>query len=124
MQKLACLFPLVPIVFTGRSLVPHAAVAVLTGFMDAAGFGASCEDRLGQCVPAGATHRLGRLLGSLAAMLAAGGEHVSDLDIQRASPGVFGQVPSNATMSRFFERTVVNSKHIPYQPAGAAEPPF
>lgn len=37
-------------------------------------------------------------------MLAAGGEHVSDLDMLRTSPGLFGQVASNATVSRFFDR--------------------
>jgi hypothetical protein len=49
---------------------PTPGFKVLTGFMDALGFGALCEDRLGQFVPAGATHRPGRLVGSLAAMLA------------------------------------------------------
>ncbi|WP_028279261.1 hypothetical protein [Arthrobacter sp. H5] len=44
----------------------------------------------------------------MAVLLAGGGEHVSDLDILRTSAGVFGQVPSNATISRFFERTVAN----------------
>lgn len=114
MQKSTRVFPSVSVAFTGQSLVPHAGVKVLTGFMDAVGFGALCEDRLGRFVPVGATHRPGRLLGSLAAMLAAGGEHVSDLDILRASPGVFGQVPSNATISRFFERTVVNPELFSY----------
>jgi hypothetical protein len=65
--------------------------------MDALGFGRLCEERLGQFVPPGAKHRCGKILGSLAAMLAAGGEHASDLDILRSSPGLFGQVPSNAT---------------------------
>jgi hypothetical protein len=64
--------------------------------MDALGFGRLCEERLGQFVPSGARHRPGRLLGSLAAMLAAGGEHASDLDILRSSPAAFGPVPSNA----------------------------
>jgi len=114
MQKSTGIFPSVPVAFTGQSLVAHAGLRVLTGFVDAVGFGALCEDRLGRFVPAGATHRPGRLLGSLAAMLAAGGEHVSDLDILRASPGVFGQVPSNATISRFFERTVVNPELFSY----------
>jgi hypothetical protein len=114
MQESTGIFPSVPVAFTGQSLVAHAGLRVLTGFMDAVGFGALCEDRLGRFVPAGAMHRPGRLLGSLAAMLAAGGEHVSDLDILRASPGVFGQVPSNATISRFFERTVVNPELFSY----------
>jgi hypothetical protein len=114
MQKSTRVFPSVPVTFTGQSLVSHAGAAVLTGFMDALGFGALCEDRLGQFVPPGAKHRPGRLLGSLAAMLAAGGEHVSDLDILRVSPGVFGQLPSNATVSRFFERTVANPELFGY----------
>jgi hypothetical protein len=114
MQKSTRVFPSVPVTFTGQSLVSHAGAAVLTGFMDALGFGALCEDRLGQFVPAGARHRSGRLIGSLAAMLAAGGEHVSDLDILRVSPGVFGQLPSNATVSRFFERTVANPELFGY----------
>ncbi len=101
MQKSTCVFPSIPVTFTGQSLVSHAGVKVLTGFIDALGFGALCEDRLGQFVPAGATHRAGRILGSLAAMLATGGEHVSDLDMLRVSPGVFGRLPSNATVSRF-----------------------
>jgi hypothetical protein len=47
-------------------------------------------------------------------MLAVGGEHASDLDILRSSPGVFGQLPSNATVSRFFERTVTNPELFGY----------
>jgi hypothetical protein len=54
MQKSTPVFPSVPVTFTGQSLVSHAGAAVLTGFMDALGFGALCEDRLGQFVPPGA----------------------------------------------------------------------
>ena len=114
MQKSTVVFPSLPVSFTGQSLISHAGVSVLTGFMDALGFGRLCEDRLGQFVPSGAKHRPGRLVGSLAAMLAAGGEHASDLDILRSSPGVFGQLPSNATVSRFFERTVTNPELFSY----------
>lgn len=114
MQKYSRLFPSVPVSFTGQSLISHAGVSVLTGFMDALGFGRLCEDRLGQFVPAGAKHRPGRLVGSLAAVLAAGGEHASDLDILRSSPAAFGQLPSNATVSRFFERTVANPELFSY----------
>lgn len=73
-----------------------------------------CEDRLGQFVPSGARHRPGTILGSLAVMLAGGGEHVSDLDILRTGAGVFGNVASNATISRFFERTVTNPDLFSY----------
>ncbi len=43
-----------------------------------------------------------------------GREHASDLDILPSSPGVFGQLPSNATVSRFFERTVTNPELFGY----------
>ena len=114
MSNLSRVFPSVPVSFTGQSLVSHAGIKVLTGFMDILGFGGLCEDRLGQFVPPGARHRPGRVLGSLTAMLAAGGEHASDLDILRSSPGLFGQLPSNATVSRFFERTVTNPELFTY----------
>ena len=42
-----------------------------------------------------------------------GAEHASDLDIPR-SFGVFGQLPSNATVSRFFEGTMVNPELLNY----------
>jgi hypothetical protein len=107
-------FPSVPVTFTGQSLISHAGLNVLTGFMEALGFGGLCDNRLGQFVPSSARHRSGKLVGSLAAMLAAGGEHVNDLDMLRASPGVFGPVPSNATVSRFFERTVAHPELFAY----------
>lgn len=50
----------------------------------------------------------GGIVGSLAVMLTGGGEHVPDLYILRPGAGMFGAVPSNATVSRFFERTVAN----------------
>jgi hypothetical protein len=114
MQNSTAVFPSGAVNFTGQSLISHAGVSVITGFINALGFGPLCEDRLGQFVPSGAKHRPGRLVGSLAAMLAAGGGHASDLDILRSSPGVFGQLPSNATVSRFFERTVANPELFSY----------
>ena len=38
-------FPSVPVTFSGQSLISHAGVTVLTGFMDALGFGRLCDDR-------------------------------------------------------------------------------
>ncbi|MBT2513647.1 IS1380 family transposase [Arthrobacter sp. ISL-30] len=114
MSNRTCVFPSVPVTFTGQSLVSHAGLNVLAGFIDALGFRGLCEDRLGQFVPSGARHRPGRLIGSLALMLAGGGEHVTDLDMLRSSPGLFGPLPSNATVSRFFERTVANPELFSY----------
>ena len=97
-------FPSLPAALTGQSLFSHAGLNVLTSFLDATGFGAMCEEQLSGFVPERATHRPGRILGSLAVMLADGGEHVSDLDTLRDSPALFGTAPSNATVSRFVAR--------------------
>lgn len=114
MSKSTRVFPALPVTTTGQSLVSHAGLNVVASFVDALGFRDLCEDRLGQFVPATARHRPGTILGSLAVMLAGGGEHVSDLDILRAGDGVFGTVASNATVSRFFERTVTSPELFAY----------
>jgi len=114
MSKITGVFPSLPVATTGQSLVSLAGLNVVTSFVDALGFRGLCEDRLGQFVPSGARHRPGTILGSLAVMLAGGGEHVSDLDILRTGAGAFGNVASNATISRFFERTVTNPDVFSY----------
>jgi len=114
MSKITGVFPSLPVATTDQSLVSHAGLNVVTSFVDALGFRGLCEDRLGQFVPSGARHRPGTILGSLAVMLAGGGEHVSDLDILRTGTGAFGNVASNATISRFFERTVTNPDVFSY----------
>lgn len=96
--------PSLPATLTGQSIISHAGLNVLTTFLDATGFGAICEDQLAEFVPETATHRPGRIIGTLAVMLADGGEHVSDLDTLRDSPELFGPAPSNATVSRFVKR--------------------
>ncbi|QXQ11310.1 hypothetical protein KUF55_05255 [Paeniglutamicibacter sp. Y32M11] len=62
-----------------------AGLNVLTSFLDATGFGPVCEDRFSQFVLDQATHRPGRMVGSLGslALMLAGSEHVSDLDVLR-----------------------------------------
>lgn len=114
MSQITGVFPSLPVATTGQSLVSHAGLNVVTSFVDALGFRGLCEDRLGQFVPSGARHRPGTILGSLAVMLACGGGYVSDLDILRTGSGIFGKVASNATVSRFFERTVTNPDHFSY----------
>jgi len=96
-------FPRTLVQITGQALVSHAGVKPLAAFVDALGIKALGEKHLGQFVPDGARHRPGAIIASLVAMLAAGGEHVSDLDMLRTSPKAFGAIPSNATISRFFE---------------------
>jgi hypothetical protein len=61
--SLARLLATAPVGFSGQSLISHAGTTVLTGFINALGFRALSEDRLGQCAPAGASHRPGPLVG-------------------------------------------------------------
>lgn len=114
MSQNSRIFPSVPVTTTGQSLISHAGLNVVTSFVDALGFRSLCEDRLAQFVPAGARHRPGTILGSLAVMLAGGGEHVCDLEMLRSSDGVFGKVASNATMSRFFQQTAAAAEVFDY----------
>jgi hypothetical protein len=83
--SLTRIFPPVPASLSGQSLVSHAGLNVVTSIVDAPGFGYLCEDRLSQFVPNQAFHRPDRILGSLAVMLAGGGEHVLDLEVPRNS---------------------------------------
>ena len=86
-------FPSLPAALTSQSLISHAGLNVLTSFVDATGFAALCEDRFSQFVPDQATHRPGRILGSLALRLAGGGEHVSDLYVLRNTQDSSEQYP-------------------------------
>ncbi len=79
--------PALPTQPTGQALVSHAGLSVLTGFLNAVGFRALCEDRFSQFVPATATHRPGKILGTLALSLAAGGQQATDIDQLRTAPG-------------------------------------
>src|SRR5690606_25641986 len=98
------LYPQLPTVTTSQNLVSHAGLSTLTGLLNSLGFRQLAEDRLGQFVPATATHRPGKMISDLVLTLAAGGEHVTDTDQLRVARGVFGSVASESTFSRFFTR--------------------
>ena len=110
MRQFTGVFPTVAFDTTDQQLVSHAGLGVLGSFVNAIGLQELCERSLGQFTPTLAVHRPGKIVGSLALMLAAGGEHVSDLDMLRTNPGLFGLVASNATVSRFFARTITESE--------------
>lgn len=104
MLNSTAVFPVIPASLTAQALVSHAGLGMLAGFLNALGFRKLCEDRFSQFVPALAGHRPGKILGSLAMMLAGGGEQVTDVDQLRAAPALFGSVASDATISRFMAR--------------------
>lgn len=98
------IFPSVAAAPTGQSLVSHAGLGVLSSFLNALDFRKLSEDRFSQFVPETATHRPGKIISDLTLMLAAGGEQVTDVDQLRAAPGLFGNVASESTISRFMAR--------------------
>ena len=104
MNNFTAVFPVIPASLTAQALVSHAGLGMLASFLNALGFRKLCEDRFSQFVPAMAGHRPGKILGSLALMLASGGEQVTDVDQLRAAPALFGSVASEATISRFMGR--------------------
>ena len=104
MHQSTPIFPHVPTQLTGQTLVSQAGLGVLTSFLNALDFRRLCEDRFSQFAPATAVHRPGKMIADLAIMLAAGGEQVTDVDQLSSSPGLFGPVASEATISRFMAR--------------------
>lgn len=104
MHQSTPIFPHVPTQLTGQALVSQAGLGVLTSFLNVLDFRRLCEDRFSQFVPATATHRPGKMIADLAIMLAAGGEQVTDIDQLSSSPGLFGPVASEATISRMMAR--------------------
>lgn len=101
-------------VTTSQNLVSHAALLPLTRLLNSLGFRQLAEDRLGQFVPATATHRPGKMISDLVLTLAAGGEHVTDADQLRTAPGIFGPVASESTFSRFFTRLTAHPSAFDY----------
>ena len=104
MHNSTAVFPVVPASPSAQAVVSHAGLGVLASFLNALGFRKLCEDRFSQFVPSLAGHRPAKILGSLALMLAGGGEQVTDVDQVRAAPALFGPVASDATISRFMAR--------------------
>lgn len=103
-EQFTPVFPVIPASLSAQALVSHAGLGMLASFLNALVFRKLCEDRFSQFVPAMAGHRPGKILGSLALMLAGGGEQVTDVDQLRAAPALFGAVGSDATISRFMAR--------------------
>lgn len=108
------LYPQLPTVTTSQNLMSHAGLVPLTRLLNSLGFRQLAEDRLGQFVPATATHRPGKMISDLVLTLAAGGEHVTDADQLRVAPGVFGPVASESTFSRFFARLTAHPGAFDY----------
>ena len=104
MSNYTPIFPSIAAESTGQALVSHAGLGVLGSFLNALDFRRLSEDRFSQFVPEMATHRPGKIISDLVLMLAAGGEQVTDVDQLRAAPGLFGNVASEATISRFMAR--------------------
>ena len=86
---------------TARSgAVVQAGGVLLTRAAEATGLTAGLRAELGPWRKPLAVHDPGKVVSDLALSLALGGDCLADLSLLRAEPGVYGQVASEATVSR------------------------
>ena len=83
------------------SAVGHAGGVLLTETIESIGLGDALREELSRWRKPLATHDPAKILLDLAVTLALGGDCAADIDQVAASPAVFGQVASKATVSRF-----------------------
>lgn len=88
----------------GEGLVGHAGAALLAGVADRTGLTSALSKGLAGMRERRSGHDPGRVVRDLAAMLADGGECVSDLGALRDQLELFGQIASDSTAYRTIER--------------------
>src|SRR5829696_3631588 len=88
----------------GDGLVGHAGATLLAELADRLGLPAELDRWAGPGQPGRVRHRAGKVVTDLAAMLADGGDCLSDLAALRDQPGLFGPVASTPTAWRIIER--------------------
>jgi hypothetical protein len=83
-----------------ESLISHAGAALLLETARASGLRRGLGRALERWERPRAQHHPGQVVLDLAVAVALGGDCLSDLDVVRSQPGLFGQVASDATVSR------------------------
>ena len=81
----------------GGAQVGQVGLWMLGGFADRLGVGTALGEAYGS---SGVVHDRGRLLVHLMLVLAGGGEAVTDIEVLRSQPGLFGDVASDSTLYR------------------------
>lgn len=100
MSKTTRSYPRVHVDTARSGAVAQAGGVLLTQAAEATGLTASLRAELGRWRKPLATHDPGKVASDLALSLALGGDCLADLGLLRAEPGVYGNVASEATVSR------------------------
>jgi hypothetical protein len=85
---------------TGTGVVSHAGLTLLLHTAEKTGLIKGLSKALAPWRKALAVHDPGKIILDLAVAVAAGGDHLCDIAVLRAEPGVFGHVASDPTVSR------------------------
>ena len=93
-------YPRVHVDTTKVTAVGQAGGILLTETIRAAGLDRALSEALARWRKPSAVHDPGKIILDLALSLALGGEALSDVDVLRAEPGVYGPVASDPTVSR------------------------
>lgn len=95
--------PRLSVTSDGRGVVAHAGARLLVDLAEATGLTGAFSDALASCRQRRGGHDPGQVAAHLAAMLADGGETISDLAVLRDQAELFGPVASPATAWRVLD---------------------
>ncbi len=100
MNNVTRFYPRTHVDTTASGAVGQAGGVLLTETVTATGLGAAMSAALSPWRKPTAVHDPAKVLADLALTLAVGGDHLSDIALLRAEPGLYGHVASDATVSR------------------------
>lgn len=100
MKQLTGFYPRVRVDAAGAGLVSHSGATLLVRAVQVSGLDGELSKALSRWRKPTAVHDPGKVILDLALTLAIGGDCLADIAQLRASPGVFGRVASDATVSR------------------------
>ena len=103
------------------SAVGQAGGVLLTETIRAAGLDQGLSEALARWRKPSAVHDPGKIILDLALSLALGGEALSDVDVLRAEPGVYGPVASDPTVSRLIATLAEDADKLIKAIAGARQ---
>lgn len=95
-----------------ESLISHAGAALLLETASVSGLRRELRRALEPWELARAQHHPGQVVLDLAVAVALGGDCLSDLDVVRSQPGLFGEVASEATVSRTIARLAADADAV------------
>ena len=109
MSKTTGFYPQLKVDTTASGAVGQAGGILLTETIAVSGVGRELSAALAPWRKPFAIHDPAKVITDLAMTLALGGDHLSDIAVLRAEPGVYGRVASDATVSRTIDALAANA---------------